>query len=168
MSRRWRCEPGPDAIDELANRQRAGEIRVAFFVLIGLIALSPRTPQPFLYGRTLQVDTGPPARQDLWRTPALETTISYLTNLAIRPFGPAAQPSPLDVKPTLLYFSRSSGFQLVPLSVEKWEPDVPTATHRSFAQATPERNGNGLSIPVQVLPPSLVIAAVAPVSLGLR
>jgi tricorn protease-like protein len=31
-----------------------------------------------------------------------DNTLSYFANFAIRPFGPTAQPSPVEVKPTLL------------------------------------------------------------------
>ncbi|HUR54984.1 MAG TPA: hypothetical protein VMZ71_12705, partial [Gemmataceae bacterium] len=82
--------------------------------------------------------------------------MSAFTNFAIRPFGPTAQPSPVAEKATLLYFSRSSGFQVAPSSTETSDPEVPTATHRSFAQATPERNGSGFSIRFHVFPPSMV------------
>lgn len=45
-------------------------------------------------------------------------TLAHFANFAIRPFGPTAQPSPVEVNPTLLYFSWSNSFQVAPSS---WE-----------------------------------------------
>src|SRR5258708_33369585 len=54
----------------------------------------------------------------------------YLTNFAICPFGRATPPAPVGTNATLLYFSRSSTFHVLPSSREACDP-VPTSRPHS-------------------------------------
>ena len=47
----------------------------------------------------------------------------------MRPFGPTAKPERIDAKAAALNAPESNGAQLLPLSYETSEPDVPTAIH---------------------------------------